>query len=110
MTKKALCWTAAGILLAWQAAAVTLWFRACGSLGECVRRSWAAATGDWMVLLFLTDMAVFVALCTLWMAVDARRRGRRWGLWVVAVLLLGSPALLAYLALSQDERTGDQTP
>ena len=48
----------------------------------------------------------FVVLIFAWVLGDAKRRGwegfRRWG-WIPAMMMLGSPALLIYLAVRPDK-------
>jgi hypothetical protein len=86
--------------LAWELVAVILWVRQSGGLPHAPGHFWQALRSDWMALLVVSDhlLVAGTVLVALW--IDAKRMGwqlsRRWGL-VVAFVVLGSPAMLAYL-------------
>ena len=101
--KRPLLLTAAVILFAWLTIATILWLRDAGSLSEALVHLWTSARADWMLVAILTDAGVFVLLSLVWLWHDAKARDwsppRRLA-WIAAVVALGSPVLLLYLALS----------
>jgi len=81
-------------------AATVLWWKSAGGLGAAISGSWATATSDWMVALFLSDGILFGLLAIGAMAWDLRRRGAppaRWVAWTAAALVVGSPVVFFYL-------------
>ena len=86
--------------LAFIAVATAQWWRSAGGLGAAISGSWATATSDWMVALFLSDGILFGLLAIGAMAWDLRRRGastaRQVG-WTAAALVIGSPVVFFYL-------------
>ncbi|MBI5445127.1 MAG: DUF2834 domain-containing protein [Deltaproteobacteria bacterium] len=98
------------LLLTWFGVGGFLWLAQGGGVRAAVLHFLEAVRSDWMVVLFVNDLLVLLLLASVWVWADGRRRrvpaGRR-GLWVAAVLLLGSPALLLYLAFRPEE--GDAT-
>jgi hypothetical protein len=94
-------WTFALGFFCWEVLGVALWLRDEGGPRPALAHFAATATGDWMNLLWLTDGAMFILLAAVWLWRDTGRR--RWspapraGV-LAAMLVLGSPVLLAYLA------------
>ena len=104
---------AAAAFFAWENAAAARWLRAHDSLGDGVAHAWAALRDDWLVLLVFTDACVFALCALVWLARDLRGRGARprgRALWLAATLVLGSPALLVYLARRHPARQAPGTP
>ncbi len=90
------------LFLAWEVVAIARWFRA----GASVARSWEAALADPMALLFLSDGMMFALVAIVAMVADLRRGGgstARCAAWAAAVLVVGSPALLFFLARRTQE-------
>jgi hypothetical protein len=104
--KRPLLLMAAALFFAWLNVATVLWLRDAGSLSEALTHLWTTLRADWMLVAILTDAGVFVLLGLTWLWRNAGERGwsrpRRLA-WLVAVVAVGSPALLLYLALSADE-------
>lgn len=99
---KKVCWTGAVAMLGWSVYWTARWVAGSASLGAAWSRSWAVGLSDPGVFLVSTDLFVFSILVLAWMAADMRRRGLprlRFAGWFLAVLILGSPAALLYLAL-----------
>lgn len=91
----------AALMLAWIITAGILWVGPQGDPNAAFWHFWASLMSDWMLILILTDMAVFTALAFVWVALDLRGRGATAGTivgWLVPMLLLGSAVLLFYLA------------
>lgn len=107
--KRPLLLTAAALIFAWINVATVLWLRDAGSFPEALAHFWTTVRADWMLVAILTDAGVFVLLGLAWLWRNAGERGwstlRRLA-WLVAVVALGSPALLLYLALSTREARG----
>ncbi len=104
--KRPLLLVAAALFFAWLNVATVLWLREAGSLSEAVAHLWTTIRADWMLVAILTDAGVFVLLALTWLWRNAGERGltkpRRLA-WLAAVVAVGSPALLLYLALSARE-------
>ena len=85
------------------------WVNSFESLGAAITLTWKAIIGNWMILIIIGDSVVFLLLIFVWLVRDARQRGwigyKRWG-WIVAILTLGSPALLVYLISRPDKLQG----
>ncbi len=111
--KRPLLLTAATLVFTWINVATILWIRDAGGFVEALAHLWAAARADWLLLAILTDAGVFVLLALAWLW---RNTGdRAWSTprrlaCVAAVVAVGSPALLAYLALSPRRRHGSPSP
>ena len=94
----------AALMAAWIVYGTARWI----ADGASIARSWQAATTDWMTAVFLSDGMAFAAVASIAVLVDLRRRGARAGAfvgWSVGLLLLGTAALLTYIALRPaDER------
>jgi hypothetical protein len=86
----------------WFNIATYWWVNSFGSVTTAIERTWQAIVSNWMILIILSDSLFFLVLIFVWLLKDARRRGwtgyKSWG-WIVALLGLGSPALLLYLVL-----------
>jgi hypothetical protein len=93
------------ILLVWIGLGTYWWMSEYGSIMIAVRHFVDAILSDWMVTLFMSDLVIIGLLACLWVLKDAKDRGwsgyKRWG-WTVLFVVLGSPALLIYLALRPD--------
>jgi hypothetical protein len=93
---------AAILIFTWFNVATYWWVNDFDSIGSAVRSTWRLMTGNWMWLIIISDSLIFLTLIFVWLLRDAAHRGwtgfRRW-LWIPAILLLGSPALLAYVLL-----------
>lgn len=104
--KRRLLVIAAVLFFVWLNVATVMWLRDAGSLSEALAHLWTTVRADWMLVAILTDAGVFVLLGLTWLWHNARERGcstlRRLA-WVAAVVVLGSPALLVYLAVSARE-------
>ena len=105
-TPRALCLVAAALTLLWFVAGALWWLSSYESVGAAISDSWRTLTSNVMNLIILSDAFFFVLLVFAWVLRDARERGwrglRRWG-WVVAMTLVGCPALLVYLALRPEK-------
>jgi hypothetical protein len=104
--KRPLLLMAAALFFVWLNVATVMWLRDAGSLSEAVGHLWTAVRADWMLVAILTDAGVFVLLGLAWLWRNAGERGwsrpRRLA-WLAAVVAVGSPALLLYLALGAHE-------
>ena len=104
--KRALCLAAAALILIWFVAGALWWLSAYESVGAAISDSWRTLTSNVMNLIILSDALFFILLVFAWVLSDARERGwrgaRRWG-WLVAMMLVGCPALLVYLALRPEK-------
>jgi hypothetical protein len=89
------------LFLVWELLAVILWAHQSGGLGHAPKHFWRALRSDWMALLVVSDhLAVAgVVLVALWRDAIAKRwpLAGRFAL-AAAFIVLGSPALLMYLA------------
>ncbi len=87
--------------LVWEAFGATRWVIDAGGLGPAASRFWTSLTGDWMLLVVVTDHLLLAAIVLALVWVDAAKAGwsieRRLGL-TAAFVALGSPAILWYLA------------
>ncbi len=105
-TQRRLSVAAAAALLAAFTWGTMRWLASYDSVGEAVRDSCATIASNWMLVVMLTDAFFLFLLIFVWLARDARSRGwtgaRRWG-WLVAMTLVGCPALLVYLAYRPDK-------
>ncbi len=101
-TRRMLTWLAAILIFSWFNIATYWWIHDFDSIGSAIRITWSLLTGNWMSLIILSDSLVFVCLIFVWLLGDAAHRGwtgyKRW-LWIPAILLFGSPALMAYVLL-----------
>jgi hypothetical protein len=90
----------------WFNLATYWWINNFDSVSIAISRTWQAIANNWMILIILSDSLLFMLLIFIWLLKDARRRGwtgyKRWG-WIVALLGLGSPALLLYLVFRPSE-------
>lgn len=94
-----LLYLSAILMLAWVVTASVLWVGAHGD--AALWHLWDTLRSDWMLVLIVTDMAVFTAAALVWAASDLRAHGATAGAmmgWLVPMLLLGSAVLLFYLA------------
>lgn len=98
----------AALIFLWFLVATSWWIDSFTSVSEAIAQTWQMIIDNWMILIILSDAFVFVILIFVWVVRDARARGwsgyRRWG-WIPAMMMLGSPALLIYLALRPDKQT-----
>jgi len=105
-TQRALCLTGAAIVFVWFVAGAAWWLSGYESVGAAIADSWRTLTSNVMNLIVLSDALFFVLLVFAWVLRDARERGwagaRRWG-WVAAMMIVGCPALLVYLAVRPDK-------
>jgi hypothetical protein len=81
--------------------AATRWMGHAGGLGAAFDHFWDVLRSDWMAQIVVSDHLVIagIALIALWL--DAARRGwgvRRRIILGIVFIVLGSPALLAYIA------------
>ena len=100
--QRSLLWLTALSFLIWEAIGAFQWVRHARGFGPAFAHLWETLHSDWMLLVVVSDHLV-IALCVLvWLWRDATERGwsraRRLA-WVVMVVVLGSPALLVYLAV-----------
>ena len=107
--QRALCLVAAALIFAWFVAGALWWLAAYESVGAGVADSWRTLTSNVMNLIILSDAFFFIILAFAWVLRDARERGwrgaRGWG-WLVAMTLVGCPALLVYLAVRPEKLSG----
>lgn len=99
--RRILLWAGAFTFAAWELVGVLLWVSAAGSLGVARDQTWARLRSDWYLLIVVTDHLVIAGVVLLWVWGDMVRRG--WSLptriaWLVVLIALGTPTLLAYLA------------
>ena len=103
--RRTLIWLTAILIFIWFNVATYWWVDSFDSLGSAISSTWRLMTGNWMLLIILSDSLVFLCLIFVWLLRDAVWRGwtgyKRW-LWLPAILLFGSPALLGYVALRPD--------
>src|ERR687894_970209 len=101
-TTRALSLVAAALIFVWFVAGALWWLAAYESVAAAIADSWRTLTSNVMNLIILSDAFFFIVLVLAWVLRDAGERGwrgaRRWG-WLVALMLVGCPALLVYLAL-----------
>ena len=107
--RRTLLWVGAFAFAAWELVGVMLWVRAAGSLSAARDLTWGRLWSDWYLLILVTDHLVIAAILLLWIWVDMGRR--HWSLaprlaWLVVIIALGTPGVLAYLA----ERPGSGAP
>ncbi|HLL77197.1 MAG TPA: hypothetical protein VK421_18230 [Pyrinomonadaceae bacterium] len=109
-TPRLLCLAAAALIFVWFVAGALWWLAGYDSVGAAISDSWRTLTSNVMNLIILSDAFFFIVLVMAWVLRDARARGwlgaRRWG-WVVAMMLVGCPALLVYLALRPEKLRPD---
>jgi hypothetical protein len=100
--RRALLLLSAAAFFVWENVATARWLRAHDGVAAGLAHAWAALRQDDLVLLVWTDMGVFTILAFAWLAHDLGRRrapvARRVA-WIAGTFVLGSPALLVYLAL-----------
>lgn len=100
---------AAVLIFLWFLLGTYWWAISFASVDDAVSQTWQAIINNWMILVILSDAFFFVVLIFAWLLGDARQRGwegyKRWG-WIPAMMMLGSPALLIYLAVRPDKRIG----
>lgn len=80
---------------------MTLWLGQHGSLARAFTHFLTTLLADWMLLLILSDAAVFTIGGLVWLGRDMRRHGlpaAHWWAWMGTTLILGCPGLLLYLA------------
>ncbi len=99
--RRILLWVGALAFAGWELVGVLLWVAAAGSLGVASGQTWARLRSDWYLLIVVTDHLVIAGVVLLWVWGDMGRRG--WSLgarlaWLVVLIALGTPTLLAYLA------------
>jgi hypothetical protein len=99
--RRILLWVGALAFASWELVGVLLWVGAAGSLGVARDQTWARLRSDWYLLIVVTDHLVIAGVVLLWVWGDMGRRG--WSLptrlaWLVTLIALGTPTLLAYLA------------
>jgi hypothetical protein len=104
--RRTLCLVAAALIFAWFLVAVRLWLAGYESVGAGVADTLRTLTSNWVVLVILSDAFLFIVLVFAWVLGDARARG--WGglkgwAWVFAMMAVGCPALLVYLALRPEK-------
>lgn len=102
-----LLYLGAGLMLAWVVTASVLWIGGHGEPDAAFWHFWNTLRSDWMLILIVTDMAVFTAAALVWAAADLRRRGATPVVtvgWLIPMLLLGSAVLLLYLARRTESR------
>lgn len=89
------------LFFVWSNIATGLWLRQHGTLARGFAHFRATLQANWLLLLILTDAAVFTLCALLWLARDLRQRhlppARRWA-WITVTIVLGCPGLLLYLA------------
>jgi hypothetical protein len=76
------------------------------SISDAIRHFMDAAHSDWLLVSLLIHTGVFTIAGIAWWLREMRRRGwsrRRRGWWIVALVVLGAPALLAWLAADRDD-------
>jgi hypothetical protein len=101
LAMRRLLYLGAVLMLAWVVTATLLWIGPQGDPLAAFWHFWAALRSDWMLVLIVTDMAVFTAAALVWVALDLRRRDATAAAvvaWLVPMLLLGSAILLVYVA------------
>lgn len=89
------------LMAAWIVTATVLWIGPHRDAVTACWHFWNALRSDWMLILIVTDMAVFTAAAFAWVAMDLRKRGATTVAiigWLAPMLLLGSAVLLVYLA------------
>ena len=94
----------AALMAAWIVYGTVRWI----AEGASIARSWEAATADWMTGVFLSDGMAFAAVCLVGVVLDLRRRGARPAAiagWTLGILVMGTAALLTYLALRAHPRS-----
>lgn len=105
-TQRTLAVAVAAALLAWFTLKTSRWLAAYDSVAAAVADSWLTVASNGMLVVMLGDAFLLFLLIFFWLARDARSRGwvgpRRW-LWIAAVMFLGCPALLIYLAFRPEK-------
>ena len=105
-TQRTLAVAASAVILAAFTWGTSRWLAAYDSTGAAVAASCRAIASNWMLVVMLTDAFLLFVMIFVWLARDARSRGwvglRRWA-WIAAVMSLGCPALLLYLAFRPDK-------
>lgn len=90
------------VIFIWFLVGTSWWVNSFDSTGEAIFQTWQSMLNNWMILVILSDAFLFVVLIFAWVLGDAKRRGwkgfKRWA-WIPAMMMLGSPALLIYLAV-----------
>ena len=101
-TRRVVIGMAAILIFIWFNVATYWWVHDYDSVRFAISGTWRLMTGNWMLLIIISDSLVFLCLIFVWLLRDARHRGwtsyKRW-LWIPAILLFGSPALLTYVLL-----------
>jgi uncharacterized membrane protein YczE len=89
------------LFFVWSNIAVTLWLRQHGSVARGFAHFAATLRADWMLLLILTDAAIFTLAVIIWLWQDLKQRQLssvyRW-IWLGLTIILGCPGLFLYLA------------
>jgi hypothetical protein len=91
----------AALFFAWEVYAVMRWVHDAGGIGNAFGHFWAALSSDWMALIVVSDHLVIAAAVLVALWIDTTRLGwlvRGRALLAITFVLLGSPALLVYLA------------
>ncbi len=105
-TQRTLAVASAAVLLAWFTLRTSRWLASYDSTTVAVADSWQTVMSNGMLVVMLSDAFLLFLLIFFWLARDARSRGWvgvcRW-LWIAAVMSLGCPALLLYLAFRPDK-------
>ena len=100
--RRPLLLAAAATFFAVENAVTVRWLAMHGGVGAGLAHAWTAVREDAMVLLVAADMGIFTLAALVWFARDLAERevapSRRVA-WLAATLVVGSPALLVYLAL-----------
>ncbi len=99
--RRILLWVGALAFAGWELVGVLLWVGAAGSLGVASAQTWERLRSDWYLLIVVTDHLVIAGVVLLWVWGDMGQRG--WSLrirlaWLAALIALGTPTLLVYLA------------
>ena len=101
MMRRLALWAGAVLFAGWELAGLILWLREVDGLGPGLSQLWASVLQDKMLLVVVTDHLAIAGVALLWVWCDTRRR--RWPLgqrllWAGAFVVVGTPALLGYLA------------
>jgi drug/metabolite transporter (DMT)-like permease len=105
-TQRTLAVAASAVILSAFIWGTSRWLAAYDSISAAVADSCRTIASDWMLVVMLTDAFLLFLMIFVWLAADARSRGwlgvKRWA-WIAAVMSLGCPALLLYLAFRPEK-------